>query len=267
MAWLSTFRAFVAVKYKQEFEYRSAFLLSSFSQMLSYAVDFLLLWILVSKFQTLLGWNRDEIVFLYALQLMSYAIAGSFFFGSCMTLSHRIQSGDFDGSLTLPVHPLAYEIMSNFSAVYLRHFALAFVVLAVSIANLDLALTPAKLLMLILCILGGALIQGGSMLFLSAPSFRVVRGERLISLFFFEIINFIRYPISIFPVVLKAALTFILPYAFINYYPAHYLLDKEGEWEMIAALQFLTPVVGFLVFGCGVRFWNRNLKKYQSTGS
>lgn len=267
MRWLATFKTFVALKYKQEFEYRNAFLAASFSQILSYGVDFLLLWILVDKFQALAGWNKEEIMFLYAMQLISYSIAGTFFFSSCMSLSSRIQNGEFDSSLTLPMHPLLYEVMSNYNPIYIRHFLLALAVFIICLSNLDIEITPLKLIFLILFILGGALIQGGSLLIFAAPSFWMVRGRQLISLFFFEIINFVRYPITIFPTILKVGLTFVLPYAFINYYPAHYLLDKEGPWLITSVFQFLSPVVGVLMFAFGFWFWNWNLKKYQSTGS
>jgi ABC-2 type transport system permease protein len=267
MKLFSTWISFVAIKYKMVMEYKGAFWAATVSQILWYGVDFLLIWVLVSRFKNLAGWSADEIIFLYSIQLTTYAIAGTFFFNSCISLSARVQSGAFDESLTVPMHPLLYEVMTNYNTDYIRHICFALILFIISFVRLGLSLTLFKLFLLIVFLLGSVLIQAGALLIFSAPNFWVVRGEKLLDLFFYETISFIRYPITIYPLVLQGILTFVVPYAFINFYPAQYFLGKSDFSIFSPVLQYLTPAVGILVFLFGVSFWNWGLKKYQSTGT
>lgn len=267
MKLFTTWKSFILIKYKVAFEYKGAFWAASFSQILWYGVDFLLLWVLVSRFKNLAGWNADEIIFLYSMQLITYAVAGTFLFNSCISLSWRVQSGAFDDSLVVPMNPLLYEIMSNYNTDYIRHIFLAVVVFIISLIRLDIKLNLIKVILLLIFLLGGTLIQAGAMLIFSSPNFSIIRGEKLLDLFFYETIVFIRYPITIYPIVLQGILTFLLPYSFINFYPAQYFLDKNDFSIFHPVLQYMTPVVGCIIFSIGVFLWNNGLKKYQSTGS
>ncbi len=267
MKLFSTWISFIVFKYKMVMEYKGAFWAATVSQVLWYGVDFLLIWVVVSRFKNLAGWSADEIIFLYSIQLITYAIAGTFFFNSCTSLGKRIQSGAFDESLTVPVHPLLYEVMSNYNTDYIRHICLALIIFITSFVRLGLSLTISRFFMLIIFLMGGALIQAGGLLIFSAPNFWMIRGEKLLNLFFYETISFIRYPITIYPLVLQGILIFVLPYAFVNFYPAQYFLGKSDFSIFSPVFQYLTPAVGVLVFLFGVCFWNWSLKRYQSTGS
>ena len=75
------------------------------------------------------------------------------------------------------------------------------------------------------------------------------------------------YPITIFPKAIQFILTFLLPFAFLNFYPASALLGKAIPQGYPAILPFLSPLVGALVFALSVLLWNWGLKHYKSTGS
>lgn len=267
MKIFSTWKTFIALKYKMAFEYKGAFWAATFSQLLWYGVDFLLIWVLVSRFRNLAGWNADEIIFLYSTQLITYALAGTFFFNSCITLGGRVQSGAFDDSLMVPMPPLLYEVMSNYNTDYIRHIVLATMVFIISLVRLDIDLNLIKILLMFLVLLGGSLIHAGALLILSTPNFWIIRGDKLLDLFYYETIPFIRYPITIYPLVLQGILTFVVPYAFINFFPVQYFLGKSDFSVFHPYFQYLTPLVGGIVFTLGVVLWNKGLKRYQSTGS
>ena len=71
-----------------------------------------------------------------------------------------------------------------------------------------------------------------------------------------------QYPIGIFSKPFKFIFTFIIPYAFINYYPLLYFLDKSNNifyyFSPLLVIVYLVPCVYSFKIG---------LKKYNSTGS
>jgi len=267
MKALRLFIGFYKMGIRVNMEYKTAFWLGTIAQVFSYGMDFLLLWVLVSHFQNLAGWSSSEIIFMYSLKLMTYGIAGTFFFNSCTSLPRRIQAGSFDASLIQPIKPLVYEVVSSCNIGYVRHIGLSLCIMIISLHQLQVKMTFVKICMLILFIIGGSLIQSGLFLVFATPSFWLVRGEQIMELFFFEISDFINYPINIYPVIIQALLSFGLPYAFINFYPAQYIFGRDDVITFNNYLQFLALPVGIMVFAFGVCFWHWGLKRYQSTGS
>lgn len=83
----------------------------------------------------------------------------------------------------------------------------------------------------------------------------------------YTIKSFVNYPITIFPRALQFFLTFLLPFAFINFYPAAMLLRKEIPAGYPAILPYLPPAVGIVAFVLSIRLWNWGLGHYQGTGS
>jgi ABC-2 type transport system permease protein len=73
------------------------------------------------------------------------------------------------------------------------------------------------------------------------------------------------YPTHIYGPVLAFILTFVFPYVFVAYYPAHHFfkIPVQGFPGFFA---YLTPVVAALTLAGAVAFWSFNLRRYQSSG-
>jgi len=65
----------------------------------------------------------------------------------------------------------------------------------------------------------------------------------------------------------RFALTFLFPLAFINFYPAHYFLNKDTATLFHPAFVYLTFPVGLLCMLIAVAFWRKAVKHYNSTGT
>ena len=74
------FSSFFRVAMRREMAYRGTYLAGIVGQWICYGSTFLSLYILVSSFDLLDGWNGAEVMVLYGLSLMSYAVGASFFF-------------------------------------------------------------------------------------------------------------------------------------------------------------------------------------------
>ena len=80
--------------------------------------------------------------------------------------------------------------------------------------------------------------------------------------------EFSRYPLSIYQRGVKVMLAFVIPFAFMNYFPATFLLHKsEDGLHLNPAIGLFTPVVGLVVFALGYVFWRTGIDRYQGTGS
>ena len=66
---------------------------------------------------------------------------------------------------------------------------------------------------------------------------------------------------------LVSLFTFIIPMAFINYYPALYLLDKPDPFGLPPFMPFLSPIVAVISLWLSLAFWRLGVRHYQSTGT
>lgn len=257
---------FVKIKLKAMADYRSSFLIITFSKTLMWAVEVFVLWILIDRFKTIAGWGSYEVLLLFGLNLSSYALAGFFFYHPFVSLPRRIQSGEFDEMLTKPMNPFLYLLSREFSTGYFSNLCVAVVVMSLAFAKLGLGLDWFDLFFLFAVILGGAMIQASAFVFAAVPAFWITQSSSL-SRLMWDFKGFIRYPLSAYNSFIQVLLTLILPFAFINFYPAQYFLGKDDFLLFHSSFQYAAPVVGLLLFLLAYRFWRFGLKHYRSTGS
>ncbi len=266
--YLKLFAAFFRVAVRREMAYRGTYLAGIVGQWVSFAATFASLYILVSSFGVVGDWNGAEVMVLYSIDKLAYALGASFFFNFSSGLSSRIRSGEFDGSLTKPIHPFLHEIFScGYNIGYVSHISISLAVLVISLSILHYQVTLRGIALLVLLIIGGAMIQGAAFVASSALSFFTIGDNSAIGYLMYDIRDFTHYPIIIYPRGIQFILTFILPFAFMNFYPAAALLGKEIPEGYPAILPYLAPIVGIVVFALSVLLWNWGLKHYKSTGS
>ncbi|WP_304433268.1 ABC transporter permease [Acutalibacter muris] len=262
------FSSFFKVALRREMAYRGTFIAGIIGQWISYGATFLGIYIMVSSFDILGGWNGSEVLMLYGLSVMSYAIGASFFCNFSNGLAGRIRSGEFDASLTKPIHPFLHEVFSaGYNVGYISHFTVSLVIMVIALSHTDFIPTVPSLLFLLSAVLGASLVQAAALIASSTMSFFTVGNNPIADFLLWDVKEFTNYPITVFPKGIQFVLTFILPFAFMNFYPAAALLGKSIPEGYPAILPYLSPLVGALVFALSILLWNWGLKHYKSTGS
>ena len=72
-----------------------------------------------------------------------------------------------------------------------------------------------------------------------------------------------RFPLSIYPIALKAVLGVVLPFAFISFFPIASLLDTgTSRW-----VGLLTPLIAAYCAGLAAFIFRRGLRRYESAGN
>ena len=80
--------------------------------------------------------------------------------------------------------------------------------------------------------------------------------------------EFTRYPISIYSQAVRRVMTFVIPFAFMNFYPARFFLHKASPTSWIPELVgLLTPAIGVLFVALAYGFWRLGLNRYSGVGS
>jgi ABC-2 type transport system permease protein len=76
-----------------------------------------------------------------------------------------------------------------------------------------------------------------------------------------------QYPLTVFPRELVKGLTFVLPLAFVNWYPCLYLLGRPDPFGLPSWLQLASPVPAVVLGLLAALVWRAGVRHYTSTGS
>ncbi len=251
---------------KARMEYKATFLFFSLAILFYYAGQIGVILTVVHRFKTISGWTLGEMAFLYGLLIFSQGIT-ALIFNSLNTFEEFTIQGNFDRVLIRPLNPLAQILCSRFEISSVSNFFIGATALIFGSRLSGIEWTLGKLLMLPTVIVGAVLILGGIRVFVAAAAFWTIRNRSLVHTVVYSSKECIYYPISIYNGAVQFFLTFIFPLAFVNYYPSTYFLNKSGDTLMHPLLQYLTPLVGVVVFSGSLFFWKKGMGKYQGTGN
>ncbi|MFC5530563.1 ABC transporter permease [Cohnella yongneupensis] len=268
MRGIGLYMRFVGIYMKTKVEYDHFFVFMDFVlNSIWPVVNMAMLWLVLERFETIGGWNFDQLLFLYNLSHLSYMICAMIIWNPTKDLPDLVRSGGFDAYLTRPISPLAHMIMRQFSHGHLFGLVLSIGMMVYSVNRLDLPITIGSVALLLSIVFGGAMIYGSVMLVCGSLSFWFVKTDSIYGLFVHELRRITEYPLPIFGKFVKAILLFVVPYGYVNYVPA-LNIAVEADGEGIQAMQLLlTPVLGLAMFSVAYLIFKRGINKYQSTGS
>ncbi|HZX68256.1 MAG TPA: ABC-2 family transporter protein, partial [Candidatus Elarobacter sp.] len=178
-----------------------------------------------------------------------------------------VREGRFDRFLIRPLDPL-FQALTVPQQIWPDELILAIVYFCFVVPFAGVRVDWVLVSYVPLVALGGALIDFGVNLAIATASFWFTRVDSLRWVFMSLEQEFSRYPLSIYQRGVKVMLAFVVPFAFMNYFPATFLLHKnEDGLHLNPAVGLLTPLVGVVVFVLGYAFWRIGIDRYQGTGS
>ena len=133
--------------------------------------------------------------------------------------------------------------------------------------HLEIALSISGILLLISSILGGTLIFSSIFILQATLSFWSVQSLEIVNSFSYGGVELASYPLSIYPRVFREIFVFIIPIAFVNYFPGIFLLEKNKTLNISPIFSFISPIVGLLFFFIAYKLWMMGVRYYKSTGS
>jgi ABC-2 type transport system permease protein len=247
-------------------EYRANFVMWFGFTIVYHVVALGALYVTMRQFPSMNGWTFREMFLLYALWMTAHELHNAFFF-QVVSVPEFVREGQFDRFLVRPLDAL-FQLMILPQQTMPDGLLLAVITLAVAIPFAGLHFGGLLLLFVALVVCGGALIDLGISLVVATLSFWFVRVDTLRWAVMSLEQDFTRYPISIYARGVRVVLAFVLPFAFMNYFPATFLLHKHdiglGLSPFVGAL---TPAIGLAWSAIAYAFWRIGLRHYQGTGS
>ncbi len=261
MFYFSLFADYFKNYMKTRMTYRSDFWIEVLSDLMFNFMN--LVFILVVFLHTpLLGdWTEMEIVFIYGYFMVPYGLFGCFF--NLWNFTERyVVKGEMDRVLTRPAYNLVQLLLENMDPSALFGSLVGGAIMIYAWAHLDIGFLWYDPLVLALLTVGSAMIYAGVYTALTAISFFSDAPTGILPLMW-NIQNYGRYPVGIYNKAIRIMLTWVLPFAFVGFYPSTFFLERD-HFSWMAAI---TPVVGAAFLFLGLAFWRVGVKRYRGAGS
>ena len=251
---------------KAWFQYRVDAFLKSLAVFLREATGIIVIYFTLLKFDTLSGWNIYEMLFLFSLLFLTYGIMIIFFTG-LRDFGKTVRDGSFDRFMLRPRGLLFQILFANadwFAA--LGHGGLGIALFLISAGKVGISWNVTRVCYYLVTVAGGVLIQGAVFLLMAALNIFLLQTDSLKEMLYWNMRKFAGYPISIFGKVIQTLMIYVMPFAFVNYFPAQYLLRKE-DMTYPSIYMYLTPVVGVVMYLLAYAFWRYSIRFYKSSGN
>lgn len=259
--YLDIYRKILIQDLKSKMSYRADFIISNIGMIVSNLVGFVTFYILFQNFPSINGWTMYEMLFLYGFSLVALTPVQCFFDNN-WNLRYAVKNGDFIKYCFRPINIFFYYISEVFDVKGLGQLCFGVGTLVYAWKHLTIPVNPVIIAQTVLFLFAASLFMIAIMNFAAATCFWI-QNSGYIMVIMFRFKDFAKYPASIFNSVFRIVFTFVIPIAFIAYYPSLVVL-RPNE---IPVLSWLSPLIGLLFFYLSYRFWLLGARKYDGTGS
>jgi ABC-2 type transport system permease protein len=258
----------ISIQIRSQMQYRVSFLMEMVSTAFLSGITFLSVALIIERFGSILGWNLGEVAFMAGLIEMSFATMEILFSGfDAGEFAAQIRMGSFDQMLLRPVNITVQVLGSRFMIRRMGRILEGMLIFGYCLATTPIDWTAGKLLYFPVVFASQVVGFGALFIIGSTLTFWTVQPVEAMNILTYGGNELMTYPASIYPAWVRHFFTFLVPFVFLNYYPALYFLGKPDPLGFPPAASFLAPVAGALMMVVGAWFWQFGINHYQSTGS
>ncbi len=249
---------------KSKLEYKLDFFAEIFANIVTSFSGLLFIFFLMDGEQIshLKDWSRDEVFFIYGYSLIPLALFGCVALNLYRFGDRYIIQGAFDRILLRPLDSLAQVLFESFNLESIGSLIVGLVIFFYFGSRLEIELGFIDYLWLLLSAVSGSVILLSVFVFLASLSFHFE--DRLgIAAPVYNLSRFGRYPLPIFNKLIQFVLKWVIPFAFVAFYPATHFLDRK-EYLIFC---YASPLISLIWAMLTYQMWKFGVSKYASTGN
>jgi ABC-2 type transport system permease protein len=258
---LFLYTRFMAQHLKSVVEYQASFVIMFCAGILMHVPGLVFLWVIYAQIPAIQGWRLEEALFLYAMIFFTEGMT-SFFIEGTWKLSFLAHNGGLDRYLLRPAPPLLQVLGDAVGMHGIGPILIGAALLWQSLTAAPVAWTPGRVALVAALLVSALVIRGAIILASNAAVFWVPGLGVTLAVAVGDIGDFAKYPLTIYALGVQALITWVLPFAFISFYPAALIFGRpEGQ-----VLGWLTPLVAVVSGLLALGIFRAGLRRYESTG-
>jgi ABC-2 type transport system permease protein len=180
-------------------------------------------------------------------------------------LPDYIRTGELDVLLLRPLGALAQLLSADVQLRRVGRVAVGLVTLAWALRNVEW--TPLRVVVAVVAPLAGAVLLSAIWIAANCVSFWLVDGREVANSVTYGSDFATSYPITVYGPWLRRIMCFVVPGAFVAYFPALALTGRPDPLGFPDAVRYCSPLVAAAMVGVAALVWRTGVRHYQGTGS
>jgi ABC-2 type transport system permease protein len=263
---LTAYRHLVGAQVRSQAQYRASFTVDVIGSVFFGVFDIASVVVLFRVTPALGGFGFAEVFLMAALAGCAFAVA-DLAVGNVERLRQYVRSGLFDALLVRPLSSLAQLVTMDVATRRVGRVVFGVVVLGVAVAHAAVPVTPARLALLAVTPVAGAVIFGAVFVATATVAFWWIESGEIANGLTYGGLNFTQYPITIYGALFRRLFAYAVGFAFVAYYPTLALLDRPDPLGAPALLGYAAPGVAVMAATAAGLMWRTGIRHYRSTGS
>jgi len=248
-------------------QYRASFIMTAIGSFLTTGVEFFAIWALFDRFESLQGWQLEEVALFYGMVNVSFALAEAIGRGFDV-FSDMVKSGDFDRLLLRPRSTVLQVAAQELQLMRVGRLLQGLIVLIWATTALNVEWSIAHVGLMLFAIIGGVCLFIGLFVLQATMSFWTIESLEIMNTMTYGGNETAQYPLSIYRPWFQKFFTFVVPLACVSYFPALAILGREDTAIGSPAwFQWVAPAIGIIFLIICLQIWKFGVRHYRSTGS
>ncbi|USX50811.1 ABC transporter permease [Lentzea sp. HUAS12] len=256
----------IGARLKSQLSYRASFAIDFVTQVIAQGYEMVVILVLFTQIDALGGFTKNEVLLMYAFAGAAFGVA-DLFAGQLDNLPTYIRTGSFDVLLMRPLRTLPQIMCSDIRLRRIGRITGALAVMFYALAHVPVDWSPAKVLLTVLTPVAGAVIYSAVWVVACSICFWIVEGREFANAVTYGSNAFTSYPINVYSRPLRWLMAFVVPGAFVAYYPSLALLGKQDPLGLPGWVGWTSPLVAALAAGVAALVWRFAVRHYRGTGS
>ena len=243
-------------------EYETDFWIMAVATAFMQVVNIVFLAALFARVPQINGWTFWLVVVMFGMVSLAEGVS-SLLSQGVWNLARLIDQGELDYLLVRP-YPVVLQVTSSEIATQgLSYTILGGLMVGVALGHIHVDWTLWRVLFGIVLLAGAIAIKMAINLSTNAVSFWLPSATSMFAVAMNRAGELARFPLSVYPLALKAVLGFVVPFAFISYFPVASLAGTgPSRWTGL-----LTPLVAVYCVVVALTVFRRGLRRYESAGN
>jgi ABC-2 type transport system permease protein len=241
-------------------QYRADFLLDGFVEVFWMATAIIPLFVVYDTRPVIAGWSFGEALMVMGWFTFLQGVLEGAINPGLTTVVEHIRKGTLDFVLLKPADAQFLVSTARFLPWRSINVLTAIGIFAWGFHVLGRGPTPGALGLAALTMLAAVVVLYSLWMLTVSAAFYVVRIDNLSQLFS-AVFDAARWPIGIFPRIVRLLFTFVVPLALMTTVPAEALLGTLGGWKLAGSLAGAA-----LAFGLSRAVWKASIARYTSAG-
>lgn len=255
----------VRARLRGQLQYRASFVLDVIGTFVISFLDFVAILIIFANVPQLGSWGVSEVAMLYGIASLAFAFT-DLVVGHLDLFPQTIRDGTFDLVLIRPRSTLFMVLTADFQIRRLGRIAQAAVVLLFALSTLRIEWTLERALVLVAAIVTGMLIFIAIWVTVICVAFWTVEGREAANAFTYGGVTLAQYPIDIYDRWLRRFFAYVVPVAFVAYFPALFILGKPDPLGFPQWVSLMSPAVALAAAFVAFTVWQWAVRHYRSAG-